>query len=132
MLTGAIEAPKRLEDLHVRRDLVASLLLRTIAFADQLSGAAIETRLDGNRMNTDAGDFAEWKRQDESDKGKVDAEALLDGMLAHDRLLDIVENFILFDESKAGKTRKIVARTRRHSNSNTRRQLTRHSIGFDC
>src|SRR3979490_958580 len=45
MLTGAIEAPKRLEDLHVRRDLVASLLLRTIAFADQLSGAAIETRL---------------------------------------------------------------------------------------
>src|ERR1700738_701883 len=45
MQTGAIEAPKRLEDLHVRRDLVASLLLRTIAFADQLSGAAVETRL---------------------------------------------------------------------------------------
>src|SRR5487761_1747438 len=45
MQTGAIEAPKRLEDRHVRRDLVASLLLRTIAFADQLSGAAIETRL---------------------------------------------------------------------------------------
>src|ERR1700716_3270069 len=43
--TGAIEAPKRLEDLHVRRDLVASLLLRTLAFADQLSGAAIEQRL---------------------------------------------------------------------------------------
>lgn len=54
--------------------------------------------------------FHEWKRQDEADKGKVDAEALLDGMLAHDRLLDIVENFILFDESKAGKTRKVVAR----------------------
>src|SRR5712692_452685 len=45
MQTGAIEAPKKLEDLHVRRDLVASLLLRTLAFADQLSGAAIETRL---------------------------------------------------------------------------------------
>lgn len=54
--------------------------------------------------------FYEWKRQDEADKGKVDAEALLDGMLAHDRLLDIIENFILFDESKAGKTRKVVAR----------------------
>jgi len=54
--------------------------------------------------------FYEWKRQDESDNGKVDAEALLDGMLAHNRLLDIVENFILFDESKAGKTRKVVAR----------------------
>jgi hypothetical protein len=45
MQTGAIEAPKKLEDLHVRRDLVASLLLRTLAFADQLSGAAVETRL---------------------------------------------------------------------------------------
>src|SRR4051812_24796937 len=31
-------------------------------------------------------------------------------MLAHDRLLDIVENFILFDESKPGATRKVVAR----------------------
>jgi type I restriction enzyme R subunit len=54
--------------------------------------------------------FYEWKRQDEDEKGKVDAEALLDGMLDHARLLDIVENFILFDESKAGKTRKVVAR----------------------
>src|SRR5438309_933326 len=45
MVTGAIEAPKRLEDLHVRRDLVASLLLRTLAFADQLTGATLEQRL---------------------------------------------------------------------------------------
>ena len=35
---------------------------------------------------------------------------MLNGMLAHDRLLDIVENFILFDESKPGATRKIIAR----------------------
>ena len=54
--------------------------------------------------------FAEWKRLDEKDKGSVAAEVLLNGMLAHDRLLDIVENFILFDESKAGATRKVVAR----------------------
>ncbi|MGD0106158.1 MAG: type I restriction endonuclease [Rhodopila sp.] len=54
--------------------------------------------------------FAEWKRLEESDKGKLDAEILLDGMLAPDRLLDIVENFTLFDESKAGATRKVVAR----------------------
>lgn len=54
--------------------------------------------------------FAEWKRQDEKDKGKLDAEVLLNGMLAHDRLLDLVENFILFDSSKPGATRKIVAR----------------------
>jgi hypothetical protein len=45
MVTGTIEAPKRLEDLHIRRDLVASLLLRTLAFADQLTGAALEQRL---------------------------------------------------------------------------------------
>ena len=54
--------------------------------------------------------FAEWKRQDEIDKGSLEAEALLNGLLAHDRLLDIVENFILFDESKSGATRKIIAR----------------------
>ena len=54
--------------------------------------------------------FAEWKRNDEKDKGKVSAEVLLDGMLAKDRLLDMVENFILFDASKPGKTRKVVAR----------------------
>jgi type I restriction enzyme R subunit len=54
--------------------------------------------------------FAEWKRNDEKDKGRLDAEALLDGMLAKDRLLDLVENFILFDDSRAGGTRKIIAR----------------------
>ena len=54
--------------------------------------------------------FYEWKRLDESDAGSVDAEVLLNGMLAHERLLDIVENFILFDESKPGATRKVVAR----------------------
>ena len=38
------------------------------------------------------------------------AHTLLNGMLAHKRLLDIVENFVLFDESKPGATRKVVAR----------------------
>ena len=54
--------------------------------------------------------FAEWKRLDETDAGSLQAETLLNGMLAHDRLLDIVENFILFDGSKPGATRKVVAR----------------------
>ena len=54
--------------------------------------------------------FGEWKRGQEDEKGGVDAEILLNGMLAHDRLLDLVENYILFDESKAGATRKVVAR----------------------
>ena len=54
--------------------------------------------------------FVEWKRNDEKDKGAVEAEVLLNGMMAKDRLLDLVENFILFDESRSGGVRKIVAR----------------------
>ncbi|QDE90496.1 deoxyribonuclease [Myxococcus xanthus] len=54
--------------------------------------------------------FAEWKRNSESDKGTLDAEYLLNGMLAKERLLDIVENFVLFDASKPGSVRKVVAR----------------------
>ena len=46
--------------------------------------------------------FVEWKRNAETDKARLDAEALLDGMLAKERLLDLVENFILFDDSRAG------------------------------
>lgn len=45
MQAGALQAPKSIEDLHLRRDLVSSLLLRTLAFADNLSGAALETRM---------------------------------------------------------------------------------------
>jgi type I restriction enzyme, R subunit len=54
--------------------------------------------------------FGEWKRNDERDKGQLDAEVLLDGMLSKEKLLDIVENFILFDDSKPGGTRKIITR----------------------
>ena len=54
--------------------------------------------------------FAEWKRLEESDAGSLEAQMLLNGMFEHNRLLDIVENFILFDESKAGATRKVIAR----------------------
>ncbi|HOX69743.1 MAG TPA: type I restriction endonuclease subunit R [Burkholderiaceae bacterium] len=54
--------------------------------------------------------YAEWKRLDETDKGSVAAEVLLNGMLARSRLLDLLENFILFDESRAGAVRKVVAR----------------------
>jgi type I restriction enzyme R subunit len=54
--------------------------------------------------------FVEWKRNAEKDKARLDAEALLDGMLDKERLLDMAENFILFDDSRAGGARKIVAR----------------------
>ena len=61
-------------------------------------------------ITSEWGHFTEWKRLDEADKASLEAEALLNGMLAHDRLLDIVENFILFDESKPGAMRKVIAR----------------------
>jgi type I restriction enzyme, R subunit len=54
--------------------------------------------------------FAEWKRNDERDDGRVDAEILLRGMLDPPKLLDLVENFVAFDDSRPGGTRKIVAR----------------------
>lgn len=54
--------------------------------------------------------FVQWKRNAENGKARVDAQALLDGMLAKEALLDLVENFILFDDSRAGGTRKVVAR----------------------
>ena len=54
--------------------------------------------------------FVEWKRNAEKDKARLDAQALLDGMLTKERLLDLVENFLLFDDSRAGGARKIVAR----------------------
>ena len=61
-------------------------------------------------ITSEWGHFAEWKRLDEADNGNLEAEVLLNGMLAHHRLLDIVENFILFDESKPCGTRKVIAR----------------------
>ena len=54
--------------------------------------------------------FAEWKRANEKEKGNLEAQVLLDGLLAKEHLLDIVENFILFDASKPGTVRKVVAR----------------------
>jgi type I restriction enzyme R subunit len=52
--------------------------------------------------------FREWKRLDEGDPGVVDMETLLKGLCAKKALLDIFENFILFDDS-AGQLVKIVA-----------------------
>lgn len=53
--------------------------------------------------------FQEWKRLKESEKGRVDFETLLMGIGNKANFLDLVENFILFDES-SGKTTKIIAR----------------------
>jgi type I restriction enzyme R subunit len=52
--------------------------------------------------------FREWKRLAEGDQGAVDMETLLKGLCSKGALLDIFENFILFDDS-AGQLVKIVA-----------------------
>ncbi len=70
--------------------------------------------------------FAEWKRNDEKEKGDVEAEVLLNGMLEKDRLLDLVENFILFDESRPGGARKIVARNHQVLGVNRAVESVRH------
>ena len=52
--------------------------------------------------------FRQWKRLEEGDPGVVDMETLLKGICSKRGLLDIFENFILFDDS-AGEYVKIVA-----------------------
>ena len=53
--------------------------------------------------------FHEWKRLDEAEPGVVDMETLLKGVCDKQNFMDLVENFILFDES-SGEPKKILAR----------------------
>ena len=53
--------------------------------------------------------FHEWKRLDEEELGVVDMETLLKGVCDKRNFMDLVENFILFDES-SGEAKKILAR----------------------
>ncbi|WP_439833193.1 type I restriction endonuclease subunit R [Aeromonas caviae] len=53
--------------------------------------------------------FNDWKRLHEDSPGVVDMETLLKGTCSKSNLMDIFENFILFDES-SGKLIKIIAR----------------------
>ena len=62
--------------------------------------------------------FQEWKRLEEKDKGAVEMETLLRGVLAKDKLLDIFENFILFDDS-GEQTAKIVAENHQYLGVNS-------------
>ena len=55
------------------------------------------------------GHFHEWKRLSEDEPGVVDMETLLKGVCDKRNFLDLVENFIVFDDS-SGETRKILAR----------------------
>lgn len=53
--------------------------------------------------------FQEWKRLAEEQPGVVDMETLLKGVCSKTSFMDLVENFIVFDNS-AGESRKILAR----------------------
>ncbi|MBK5931955.1 DEAD/DEAH box helicase [Halochromatium salexigens] len=55
------------------------------------------------------GHFHDWKRLAEEEPGAVDMETLLKGVCDRVNFLDLVENFILFDDA-SGETRKILAR----------------------
>jgi type I restriction enzyme R subunit len=51
----------------------------------------------------------EWKRLEEDEPGAVDMETLLKGVCGKRNFLDLLENFIVFDDS-SGESRKILAR----------------------
>ncbi len=55
------------------------------------------------------GHFHEWKRLAEEQPGVVDMETLLKGICEKSSFMDILENFILFDDSTS-QTKKILAR----------------------
>lgn len=68
--------------------------------------------------------YHEWKRLEENDPGVVDMETLLKGVCNKRNLLDLVENFILFDES-SGKIAKIVGKNHQFLGVNKALQAVR-------
>lgn len=69
--------------------------------------------------------FREWKRLHEDDKGVVDMETLLKGVCDKANFLDLVENYILFDDS-AGETIKIVAQNQQFLGVNQAVDAVKH------
>lgn len=57
--------------------------------------------------------FNEWKRLNEDESGSIELETMLRGICGKENLLDILENFILFDHS-GGHTAKILARNHQY------------------
>lgn len=60
-------------------------------------------------ITSDWGHFHEWKRLAEEEPGAVDMETMLKGLCDKRNFLDLLENFVLFDES-GGVLKKIIAR----------------------
>jgi type I restriction enzyme R subunit len=57
--------------------------------------------------------FNDWKRLNEEDEGEVDLERIIQGTCRPDILMDLFENFLLFDTS-GGKTAKLIARNHQY------------------
>lgn len=69
--------------------------------------------------------FHEWKRLTEFDHGNIELPTMLRGICKKDNLLDILENFILFDHS-GGNTVKILARNHQYLGVNQAVEMYRH------
>ncbi len=57
--------------------------------------------------------FHEWKRLSEEEQGNVELETMLRGICKKENLLDLFDNFILYDHSE-GRTAKILARNHQY------------------
>lgn len=70
--------------------------------------------------------FFDWKRvNDEGEEGVVSLETVMRGMCAKERLLDIVENFTVFDDAKGGLI-KVVAKNHQYLGVNNAVDALRH------
>lgn len=69
--------------------------------------------------------FHEWKRLTEMDHGNIQLPTMLRGICKKENLLDLIENFILFDHS-GGTTVKILARNHQYLGVNQAVEMYRH------
>ena len=70
--------------------------------------------------------FSEWKKiNDEGEKGIISLDTVIKGVFAPSKLLDIIENFILFMENKNGLT-KIIARNHQYLGVNSTIESVKH------
>jgi type I restriction enzyme R subunit len=74
--------------------------------------------------------FHAWKRLSEDEPGSVDMETLLKGTCSKANLLDLFENFIVYDES-AGAVAKILARNHQFLGVNRAVEAVRNRRGAD-
>ena len=69
--------------------------------------------------------FHEWKRLTEPEHGNIELPTMLRGICKKENLLDLLENFILFDHS-GGSTVKILARNHQYLGVNQAVEMYRH------